>query len=72
MGYKCDIWEISGVKPGVFIKVFTEIDADMGGMSIKQIATEAKFNTPIKDEEFKLPNFPKKDISEMMKQSQIL
>jgi hypothetical protein len=42
----------------------------MGGAKMEEVAVEAKFDIDIPDSEFKLPNYPKKDMGNMMERMQ--
>lgn len=62
LGYKCDIWQLGEDKIWVYNSVpLKQISKSLGVVQM-QIAKTATFNIDIKDDKFKLPNFPVKKI----------
>jgi hypothetical protein len=70
LGYKCDVWDLKGIKQCIYKGVTLKLTTNMGGAKVEDVAIEAKFDIDIPDSEFKLPNYPKKDIGKMMEQMQ--
>lgn len=65
LGYKCDVWQLGEDKIWVHKSVPLKlINQSMGIIQIQQ-AKLAVFNIEIKDDKFKLPNFPVKPIEEI-------
>jgi hypothetical protein len=62
LGYKCDIWELGEYKIWVYNSVPLKQISKSLGVEQMQIAKNANFNIDIKDNKFKLPNFPVKAI----------
>lgn len=62
LGYKCDIWELGEYKIWVYNSVPLKQVSTSLGVEQLQIAKNANFNINIKDDKFKLPNFPVKAI----------
>ncbi|MBF7071047.1 hypothetical protein [Aliarcobacter butzleri] len=62
LGYKCDVWQLGEDKIWVYNSVpLKQISKSLGVVQM-QIAKTATFNIDIKDDKFKLPNFPVKKI----------
>lgn len=62
LGYKCDVWELGDYKIWVYNSVMLkQISKSLGKVQL-QIAKSANFNINIKEDKFKLPNFPIKAI----------
>ncbi len=70
LGYKCDVWDLKGIKQCIYKGVTLKLTTNIGGAKVEDVAVEAKFNINIPDSEFKLPNYPKKDMGKMMEQMQ--
>ena len=65
LGYKCDVWQLGEDKIWVHNSVPLKlINQSMGIIQIQQ-AKFVVFNIEIKDDKFKLPNFPIKPIEEI-------
>lgn len=65
LGYKCDVWQLGEDKIWVYNSVPLKlINQSMGIIQIQQ-AKFVVFNIEIKDDKFKLPNFPIKPIEEI-------
>lgn len=66
LGYKCDVWQLGEDRiwtyNGVSLK---QISKSSSGMQLQE-AKIANFNIEIKDDKFKLPNFPIKQMDEMI------
>ncbi|MCT7910027.1 hypothetical protein N5915_10715 [Arcobacter lacus] len=58
LGYKCDVWQLGENKIWVYNSVpLKQISKSLGVVQM-QMAKSATFNIDIKDDKFKLPNFP--------------
>ncbi len=65
LGYKCDVWQLGEDKIWVYNSVPLKlINQSMGIIQIQQ-AKFVVFNIEIKDDKFKLPNFPIRPIEEI-------
>nr|WP_306458748.1 hypothetical protein [Aliarcobacter vitoriensis] len=62
LGYKCDIWQLGEYKIWIYNSVPLKQITKSSGNEQMQIAKNANFNIDIKDNKFKLPNFPVKAI----------
>ncbi|WP_419677543.1 hypothetical protein ACN2EN_07435 [Aliarcobacter lanthieri] len=62
LGYKCDIWQLGEYKIWVYNSVPLKQITKTGENEQLYIAKNANFNIDIKDNKFKLPNFPVKAI----------
>ncbi|RBQ30508.1 hypothetical protein CRU92_11575 [Arcobacter sp. FW59] len=62
LGYKCDIWQLGEYKIWIYNSVPLKQITKSSGSEQMQIAKNANFNIDIKDNKFKLPNFPVKAI----------
>lgn len=62
LGYKCDIWQLGEYKIWVYNSVPLKQITKTGDNEQLYIAKNANFNIDIKDNKFKLPNFPVKAI----------
>lgn len=58
LGYKCDVWQLGEDKIWVYNAVPLKLISKSLGLEQVQEAKLAVFNINIKDEKFKLPNFP--------------
>ena len=67
-GIECDVWDLKGIKECIYKGVVLKMEANIAGSKIEEVATSAKFNVNIPDDELKLPNYPKKNIDNMMNQ----
>lgn len=68
LGYKCDIWQLHGVKLSLYKGVPLKIETQTMGIVQIQVATKAHFNISLSDSKFNLPSFPIKDMSDMMEE----
>ena len=66
LGYNCEVWSVPGGKMWVYKGVLLKMDMTVMGVRSLTEAVSAKFNVSVPDSKFKLPNFPKKNIDEMM------
>jgi hypothetical protein len=66
LGYNCEIWELMGSKSWLYKGVPLKTESSMMGMKHNSIATKAKFNVSISDNDLKLPNFPLKTMEQLM------
>lgn len=57
-GYRCDIWEVNGVKECLYKGVPLKIETTVTGMTLTETATKAEFDISLSAENFKLPDFP--------------
>lgn len=68
LGYKCDVYEGDSIKiwsyKGIELRSKMTI---MKGVTSQKVANNVKFNVPVGDDKFKLPDFPIKTMQEMMK-----
>lgn len=70
LGYKCDIWELGEYKIWVYNSVPLKQITNYFGIQQMQIAKNADFNINIKDDKFKLPNFPTRTIDIIINQGE--
>lgn len=66
LGYKCNIWQLGEDKIWVYNSVPLKLISQSLGLVQIQEAKFAVFNIDIKNEKFKLPNFPIKTIDEIV------
>jgi len=57
-GYKCDIWNLSGVKQCIYKGVPLRVESNIMGMKSTEVATKAEFGLSLGKDDFKLPDFP--------------
>lgn len=66
LGYQCDIWQLGEDKIWVYKSVpLKQISKSLGVVQM-QMVKSANFNIDIKDDNFKLPNFPIKKIESII------
>ncbi len=58
IGYTCDVWQIPGGKQWIYKGVPLKIQMSLMGITTTNEATEAKFNVPVPDKYFVLPDYP--------------
>lgn len=67
LGYKCDVYEGDSIKiwshKGIELRSKMTI---MKGVTSQKVANNVKFNVPVGDDKFKLPDFPIKTMKEIM------
>ncbi len=63
LGYACDVWQIPGGKQWIYKGVPLKIKMTVMGMTTEQTATSAKFNIPVADKYFVLPDYPVEKLS---------
>lgn len=66
LGYPCEIWEMTGVKMWIYKGVPLKVVSKFMGFEHKEVATSAKFNVPVDDRYFKLPDYPVVTLEEMI------
>ena len=65
LGYKCDVWQLGDDRIWSYNGVpLRQISKSSSGMQMEE-AKIANFNIDIKDDKFKLPNFPVKQMDEI-------
>lgn len=69
-GYKCDIWNVSGVSMCIYKGIPLKIETETMGIKETQIATKVKLNISLDDSKFKLPNYPIRTMKDMMRENQ--
>ncbi len=57
-GYRCDVWKLPIVTQCIYKGVPLRIESDVMGMHQVTIATKAKFDVPVTQSDYKLPDFP--------------
>ena len=57
-GYRCDVWKLPIVTQCLYKGVPLRIESDVMGMHQVTIATKAKFDVPVSQSDYKLPDFP--------------
>ena len=57
LGYKCDIWDMMGVKQCIYKGITLKIESNIMGIKQTETATNIDFGA-VDDSAFKLPNFP--------------
>lgn len=67
LGYKCDIWEISGGTICVYKGIALRSKVSIMGITQEEVATKIKFNIPVSNKTFVLPKYPIKTQDDMMK-----
>ncbi len=58
LGYKCEVWEATGMKMWLYKGVPLKSVSNILGLNLTIEATKAKFNTYISKKDLALPNFP--------------
>ncbi len=66
LGYTCEVWEMQGIKMCLYKGIPLKIVSHFMGFEHKEIATSAKFDIPVDDQYFKLPDYPIITLEEMM------
>ncbi len=69
-GYRCDIWNVSGVSMYIYKGIPLKIETETMGIKETQIATKVKLNISLDDSKFKLPNYPIRTMKDMMRENQ--
>ena len=67
-GVECEVWDLKGIKQCIYKGVTLKLSTNMGGAKVEEVATSAKFDIDVPDSELKLPDYPKKDVGNMMEQ----
>jgi len=57
-GVKCDIWDLSGIKQCLYKGIPLKVESNIMGIKSVEIATKAEFDLDLKDDDFKLPDYP--------------
>ncbi len=66
LGYKCDIWQLGEDKIWIYNTVPLKfVNKSLGLVQIQE-AKLAVFNVDIKDDKFKLPNFPVREVDDVL------
>lgn len=65
LGYPCEVWEWNGAKIWVYKGVMLQVESSVMGVSTKETAIKAQFNTSIPTSRFALPKYPIKSASQM-------
>ncbi|SHF65292.1 hypothetical protein SAMN05444274_10763 [Mariniphaga anaerophila] len=58
LGYDCEIWNLAGVKQWFYKGVMLKAESKIMGITTTTEAQSAKFNIPVSDNHFQLPDFP--------------
>jgi len=58
VGVKCDIWDLSGIKQCLYKGIPLKVESNIMGLKSVEIATKAEFDLALKDDDFKLPDYP--------------
>ena len=66
LGYKCDIWQLGEDKIWIYNTVPLKFVSKSLGLVQIQEAKLAVFNVDIKDDKFKLPNFPVREVDDVL------
>lgn len=69
-GYKCDMWDLSGVSMCIYKGIPLKIETETMGIIETQIATKVQLNISIDENKFKLPNYPIRTIKDIMEENQ--
>jgi len=69
-GYKCDIWNLSGVSMCIYKGLPLKIETETMGIKETQIATKVQLNISLDDNKFKLPNYPIRTMKDIMEENQ--
>ncbi len=69
-GYKCDIWNVSGVSMCIYKGIPLKIETEAMGIKETQVATKIQLNISLDDNKFKLPNYPIRTIKDVMRENQ--
>jgi len=62
LGYTCDVWEAMGTRQCIYKGIPLKIESQMMGIQTTEVATSARFDLPVSDEVFKLPDLPVYDM----------
>jgi hypothetical protein len=63
-GYKCDVWDLKGVKQCIYKGVTLRVESEIMGIKNTEVATKAEFGLSLSKDDFKLPDFPIYQIGE--------
>lgn len=70
MGYRCEVWEMTGTKVWLYKGVMLKSQTSMMGVTHTTEATKIDFGTSVSKNDLKLPNFPIQKPSSMPKQEE--
>ena len=62
-GYRCDVWKLPAVTQCIYKGVPLRIDSEMMGIHRVETATRAEFDVPVSDADYKIPDFPRRNVS---------
>ncbi|MBI9056312.1 MAG: hypothetical protein JEZ01_00945 [Labilibaculum sp.] len=65
LGYDCEVWELLGIKQWIYKGLTLKVVTNMAGITIIEEATSIRFDIPVADNYFDLPDFPMKDINDL-------
>jgi hypothetical protein len=68
LGYNCEVWELMQSKIWLHKGILLKQEANIMGTKHTTVATSVKFNVSISDKEFKLPDYPRKTMDQMMQE----
>lgn len=69
LGYKCDIWDLSGVRMCLYKSFPLKIESEMMGVIHVQTAKSIKFDISLSDKEFALPSYPIQSMEDVMQEN---
>ena len=61
-GYTCEVWKLPGVTQCLYKGVPLEVVTQAGGLSRKEVAVKAEFDTPVTAADYRLPDFQPQDL----------
>ena len=61
-GHTCDVWKMSGVKQCLYKGIPLKVESNIMGIKSVEIATKAEFDLSLKEDDFKLPDYPVFDV----------
>jgi len=64
-GYDCEVWTALGSTQWIYKGVTLKIVSIISGITISQEATDIKFDVPVNDSYFELPDYPELDIDSL-------
>jgi len=57
LGYRCDVWDIMGVKQCIYKGIPLRIESNIMGLKSLEVATKAEFDISLSEDDFKLPEY---------------
>lgn len=60
LGYECEVWELLGIKQWIYKGLTLKAVSSLAGITIVEEATSIRFDIPVADSFFELPDYPHK------------